>query len=342
MGNFGHRLLANRVSYCKIHNCDVCSVSVEVTDDRANQWGKVPALAKLLSRYEFVMWMDADAMFLNFTRSVNDVVVQMEQREATISFARNIKDCSNELFSHQSLADAVSELTPSNIHLLNNGVFFMKSGVRMDRFLHEWYDDPKMRGWYNYFLYDNGAIIDVLKRDVEEWEDDVLFWCSEMFNINIGLYKTIEDKVPMVCHLPGLPGKYKFLDRWFMRCGEDPLSNHCVSELKEYAQKDFASVMERMKRNEEKERVKREKEKKEREEREREKKEREEREREEREREEREKRDEKLQKEEGFSNLKDFFERRDKEVDWTKLSGKREKLFELREKRDLFQKKLIN
>jgi hypothetical protein len=71
------RLLAaafpNLHDYAQRHDYEIV-VGTGASEGRPPSWGKVPLLQRLLASYEFVLWIDADAIFLDASIDIETVV----------------------------------------------------------------------------------------------------------------------------------------------------------------------------------------------------------------------------------------------------------------------------
>jgi hypothetical protein len=60
--------------YAEQHRMDAVLLN-RIASDRPAPWNKILVVKELFSRgYEFVFWIDADAIFVDFTRSIEDVI----------------------------------------------------------------------------------------------------------------------------------------------------------------------------------------------------------------------------------------------------------------------------
>lgn len=80
----GQIALADRRRYCTLHGYDFID-DVPVAPGRPICWSKIPAMLDALSRYEWVLWADSDALIINlstrleeFCDPVFDLIVQSQ------------------------------------------------------------------------------------------------------------------------------------------------------------------------------------------------------------------------------------------------------------------------
>ncbi len=63
----------NKADYCKKHNYDLYIYNKRFTLLNPN-WDKIPAILNVLHLYDYVVWMDADAVFVNFDKKFEDII----------------------------------------------------------------------------------------------------------------------------------------------------------------------------------------------------------------------------------------------------------------------------
>jgi len=63
--DFGKFCAEVNLKYANKHNYSfVCEISETELSDRQNTWLKIPLIKKHLPNYDYVVWIDADAIFL--------------------------------------------------------------------------------------------------------------------------------------------------------------------------------------------------------------------------------------------------------------------------------------
>jgi galactosyl transferase GMA12/MNN10 family len=99
-------------AYAQRHRWELVVCAEDNAQGRPAAWGKVPAVADLLGRYELVMWVDADAVI------VDDSI-----------------DLASELRWRKELYLVEHWHAPTGEVTANTGVFMLRAGTWADRFL---------------------------------------------------------------------------------------------------------------------------------------------------------------------------------------------------------------
>lgn len=60
--------------YAERHGYDLCTTEVGDTQGRPMSWGKVPLLRRLLCSYDFVLWIDADAIIVDNSLDIETLI----------------------------------------------------------------------------------------------------------------------------------------------------------------------------------------------------------------------------------------------------------------------------
>jgi hypothetical protein len=129
---------------------------------RPPAWGKIPLLQRLLQSYDFVLWIDADALILDST-------VDVETEIPTSAFQ----------------AFVVTTCVPGAGLSPNTGVWALRTGARTQRFLseiwrqedlanHEWWEQAavmRLTGW--------SIEVPLAKQRASEWDDGTFFLGEE-------------------------------------------------------------------------------------------------------------------------------------------------------------------
>jgi len=120
--------------YADLHGMDVLLMD-NVLSDRPAPWKKILVIKELFARgYEFVFWIDADAIFVDFTRSI----------ESVIEAGKNLY-----LVKHKIDTNDVP----------NSGVFLIRNTVWSHAFLDAIWEK---REYIHHKWWENAAIIDIL------------------------------------------------------------------------------------------------------------------------------------------------------------------------------------
>ncbi|KAG0379606.1 hypothetical protein BGX24_012479 [Mortierella sp. AD032] len=130
---------------------------------RQRVWGKIGAIQKVLPHYEWILWMDMDAIVANLDRDAREIILQAEQLN---------KDKANEV--------SVIVAKPSEDHMLNAGVMLIKNTDWGRRFLME---VQRRKTWYNQRpSYEQGAIRDVIRDPL--WSSGVYLFDGDDHTMN--------------------------------------------------------------------------------------------------------------------------------------------------------------
>lgn len=133
---------ANKRAYCQRHGYSY-NVHFGRISDRHAAWDKILAVMRLLPYYDYVMWMDADCVFNNFDKKIEDYLF-----DSAGTFVNDI----------------ALPYAEKKWHYVNTGVFILKHDERSFKMLHEvWKEygekiDTLDKRSYNGWPWDQGAI----------------------------------------------------------------------------------------------------------------------------------------------------------------------------------------
>lgn len=138
-GDFASLTTRNHAEYCARHGYDYFD-GTEKISDRPPSWNKIPMLRHILPEYDWVMWLDSDAMVMNLN-------VEAERIAA---------------------GDAALLLTRDPVEL-NCGVMLARNCPEAERLLSAIWDREEFinNGWW-----EQAALIDLYKS--EQWVRDVV------------------------------------------------------------------------------------------------------------------------------------------------------------------------
>jgi len=148
----------NKRAYARDHGYAFVARSIEfaqqVYRNRKTVWGKLDAIEKVLPRYDWVFWMDMDAVIMNPKVRVDDLLERFEKRVG-----------SSKAFANKHLIIA----RPLGDKMINAGVFMIRNSDWSRKFLRE--VQGRREGYYGKF-YEQKAMWDVVNED--QWKEGVL------------------------------------------------------------------------------------------------------------------------------------------------------------------------
>lgn len=155
----------NKRIYAEKHGYYFVSRSAEFAQEefryRRLVWGKVGAIQKVLPHYEWLLWMDMDALVVNMDKDVGEIIRLAEERsvgkEISLIVSRPVKD-----------------------KMLNAGVMLIKNTEWSRRF---WSEVQKRKDWYSKSpSYEQGAIWDVMRDP--QWASGVFLFDGDDHTMN--------------------------------------------------------------------------------------------------------------------------------------------------------------
>ncbi|KAF8978147.1 hypothetical protein BGZ46_006782 [Entomortierella lignicola] len=157
----------NKKEYAAKHGYDFVARSAEFAQEnfrhRRAVWGKIGAIQKTLPHYEWLLWMDMDAVVANTDKDVRDIIRLAEER-------------------NEGKGSEISMIVarPSGDIMLNAGVMLIKNTEWSNRFLSE---VQRRQDWYNKGpSYEQGAIWDVMNDS--QWASGVYLFDRDNHAMN--------------------------------------------------------------------------------------------------------------------------------------------------------------
>lgn len=144
----------NKRQYALAHNYAFVARSSEFAqqdlraEKRRTVWGKIDAVQKVLPKYDWIFWMDMDAVILNPDHTVQGILdtLRKDYPEGPRAFEKNI--------------DLVIA-KPTKDKMINAGVFFMRNTEWAQKFLNA---VQESKNWYNKGpSYEQGAMWDLIQ-----------------------------------------------------------------------------------------------------------------------------------------------------------------------------------
>ncbi|KAI8364467.1 galactosyl transferase GMA12/MNN10 family-domain-containing protein [Choanephora cucurbitarum] len=144
----------NKREYAKAHNYAFVARSTEFAQQevrsvkRRTVWGKIDAVQKVLPRYDWLFWMDMDAVIMNPEITVQDILDDLRKKYPDGPRA------------FESKIDLVIA-KPTRDKMINAGVFFLRNTPWAQKFLN---DVQASKNWYNQGpSYEQGAMWDLIQ-----------------------------------------------------------------------------------------------------------------------------------------------------------------------------------
>lgn len=141
---FGNMSFEINQQYCLKNNMDIIKSDVKSYKNRTSHWERLPLIMKYLPNYDYIIWIDADAIFYDDSPNIKHIINQHLDKDFIFSMDR-------------------PPLTN-----INTGVFIVKNTEYSRSFLKKWgYDEEiyKMNpypGWFDQgsfiYMYDNNLL----------------------------------------------------------------------------------------------------------------------------------------------------------------------------------------
>ena len=131
--------------YCSKYGYDIIKSDVRIYKDRTPHWERLPLILKIISKYDYVIWIDSDAFFSNEAGPVINLIEKYKKYDLIFSSDKNY-------YSH-----------------INSGVFIVKNSDYSKQFLKKWAYDPNL---YEYATsiknnwHDQNALLYMLDNNV--------------------------------------------------------------------------------------------------------------------------------------------------------------------------------
>ena len=165
--------------YCDKHGFDFLVSHEKVYTTRHAAWERLPLILKHLDKYDYIVWIDADAFFYVNENSIADIIDEYSYKDFIFS-----KDIGN-----------------MNV---NTGVFVVKNTDYSREFLKEWaYNDELYRRNPFKSWWDQGVLILMMMWDIKEINMHSKVLPYGVLQHFLKDKKTVYMKQPCAMHLPG-------------------------------------------------------------------------------------------------------------------------------------------
>ncbi|KAF9916230.1 hypothetical protein BX616_004279 [Lobosporangium transversale] len=163
----------NKRTYAAKHGYDFVARAAEFAQEefrhRRLVWGKIGAIQKTLPHYEWLLWMDMDAVVANMDKDVREIIQLAEERSLKEGKGKDIG-----LIVSRPLKDK----------MINAGVMLIKNTEWSHRF---WSEVQRRKDWYNRSpSYEQGAIWETMQEP--EWASGMfafVFLCPPDLTIKV-------------------------------------------------------------------------------------------------------------------------------------------------------------
>lgn len=161
MGEASLPVAKNKREYAARHGYDFVARGAEFAQEefrnRQPVWGKIGAIQKVLPHYQWVFWMDMDAVVVDKTKALQEIIQKAEMQRAALGGP----------LAKEEISLIVAK--PSRDIMLNAGVMLIKNTDWSRRFFNE----VQKRRFYHRFSpsYEQAAIWEVIREPA--WESGV-------------------------------------------------------------------------------------------------------------------------------------------------------------------------
>ncbi|KAF9331591.1 hypothetical protein BG006_005557 [Podila minutissima] len=157
----------NKRAYAKRQGYDFVARSAEFAQEefrgRRLVWGKIGAIQKVLPHYEWLLWMDMDAIVADIDKDVREIIHKAEEAS-----------------EHEDAEISMIVSRPLKDKMLNAGVMLIKNTDWSRRFFNE---VQRRRSWYHRSpSYEQGAIWEVMQED--RWKSGYLLFDRDDHTMN--------------------------------------------------------------------------------------------------------------------------------------------------------------
>jgi hypothetical protein len=177
--NYGDINYAINKKYCEKYNIDIIVSHTNKYFRRHSAWARLPLILDNIEKYDYLIWIDADALLYNNATNIIDIIKE------NIDY--------NFIFSN--------DVGNNNI---NTGIFIVKNSQYSIDFLHKWaydndlYVNNSYPGWW-----DQGVLIDMFNQNILDIKNNSV---SLEYGILQHFYENELSgfsKKPLVFHLAG-------------------------------------------------------------------------------------------------------------------------------------------
>ncbi|KAG0044633.1 hypothetical protein BGZ83_010148 [Gryganskiella cystojenkinii] len=162
----------NKRLYASLHGYDFVARGAEFAQEEQRQrrivWGKIGGIQKVLPHYEWLFWMDMDAVVVDLNKDLREIIQK----------AQNQRSVLGGLLAEEEISLIVAK--PTKDIMLNAGVMLIKNTDWSKRFFNE----VQKRKYYNNYSpsYEQAAIWEVMREP--EWSSGVEMFDKDEHTMN--------------------------------------------------------------------------------------------------------------------------------------------------------------
>lgn len=121
-----------KLLYCQAHGYDYIDDDTVYDNTRPIPWSKILLVQKYLSRYDYIVWIDADAMIMDNKQKLEDKIALMENKD--IMCLEHYQDINTGVLFIKNTEYSKNFLT----RLYAKGEFINSPNWEQDAFIHMW------------------------------------------------------------------------------------------------------------------------------------------------------------------------------------------------------------
>ena len=199
ISEYGNIYLEINKLYCAQHDYDLIKTNRRFYKDKPATWERFPHLLNFIEKYDYVVWIDADAFFY-YSAPPLEEIINRYQKDILLS------------------ADADTYLVPDSV---NAGVFVLKNTKKVISLLNKWAFDEELANRFlnekapetQYWIEDQAMIRGCLKYNVDDMQSitKVLPY-MELQHFNLCEFPILKrhNILPYVFHAAGRGSSFRY------------------------------------------------------------------------------------------------------------------------------------
>lgn len=138
--------------YCEKYNLDIIFSNEKKYENRHSAWERLPLLLENIEKYDYLIWIDADAFFYNDANNIFDIISKNMDKQFIFS----------------------NDIGNNNI---NTGVFIIKNSQYSIDFLNKWaYDEELYNNNPHPYWWDQGVLISMYNKNILDIQNNCIFY----------------------------------------------------------------------------------------------------------------------------------------------------------------------